>query len=149
MTWDDADAFGRGLTKKLSDGHVYRLATEAEWEYSCRGGRPSSEPFGIGDGRTLTSRDANLNGTEGETVNAGSYAANALGLYDMHGNVWGWFATGMNPTPTKRSQTIFGSSGADSEWLEAVAITSPRRCAARRFGKEVRRIAGTAGWGSA
>ena len=63
VTWDEADAFGRDLTKKLSDRHVYRLATEAEWEYSCRGGRPSSEPFGIGDGRSLTSRDANFNNT--------------------------------------------------------------------------------------
>jgi formylglycine-generating enzyme required for sulfatase activity/serine/threonine protein kinase len=97
VTWDDADAFGRGLTKKLTDGHVYRLATEAEWEYSCRGGRPSSEPFGIGDGRSLTSRDANVNGTEGETVNAGSYAANALGLHDMHGNVWEWCADRIEP----------------------------------------------------
>ncbi len=99
VTWDEADAFGRGLTKKLSDRHVYRLATEAEWEYSCRGGRPSSEPFGIGDGRSLTPRDANFNNTLGQTSKVGSYAANALGLYDMHGNVWEWCADWNEPYP--------------------------------------------------
>jgi formylglycine-generating enzyme required for sulfatase activity len=97
VTWDDADAFGRSLTKKLADGYVYRLVTEAEWEYSCRGGRPSSETFGVGDGRSLTSREANINGTLGQTSNAGSYAASALGLYDMHGNVWEWCADWMKP----------------------------------------------------
>jgi formylglycine-generating enzyme required for sulfatase activity/serine/threonine protein kinase len=99
VTWDDADAFGRELTKKLSDGHVYRLATEAEWEYSCRGGRPSSQPFGVGDGRSLMSSDANFNNLVGETSNAGSYAANSLGLYDMHGNVWEWCADWNEPYP--------------------------------------------------
>jgi formylglycine-generating enzyme required for sulfatase activity/serine/threonine protein kinase len=99
VTWDEADAFGRGLTEKLSDRHVYRLATEAEWEYSCRGGRPSSEPFGIGDGRSLTPRDANFNNTLRQTSKVGSYAANALGLFDMHGNVWEWCADWNEPYP--------------------------------------------------
>jgi formylglycine-generating enzyme required for sulfatase activity/predicted Ser/Thr protein kinase len=97
VTWDEADAFGRGLTKKLSDRNVYRLPTEAEWEYSCRGGRPSSEPFGIGDGRSLTSRDANFKNTLRQTSKVGSYAANALGLCDMHGNVWEWCADSIEP----------------------------------------------------
>jgi formylglycine-generating enzyme required for sulfatase activity/serine/threonine protein kinase len=97
VSWDDAEAFGRGLTKKLSDTHVYRLATEAEWEYSCRGGRPSSEPFGIGDGRSLTWHDANFDNILRQTSKVGSYAANALGLYDMHGNVWEWCAKWIEP----------------------------------------------------
>lgn len=99
VTWDEADAFGRDLTKKLADQHVYRLATEAEWEYSCRGGRPSSEPYGIGDGRSLLWRDANFDNTLGRTSEVGSYAASVLGLHDMHGNVWEWCADWREPYP--------------------------------------------------
>jgi formylglycine-generating enzyme required for sulfatase activity len=108
VSWDEAGAFGRDLTKKLADKHVYRLPTEAEWEYSCRGGRSSSQPFGIGNGLSLSSREANLNGSQPyggadkadyfkQTCNVGSYAANALGLYDMHGNVWEWCADPYGP----------------------------------------------------
>src|SRR5262249_36220836 len=75
VTWNEADDFGRLLTKKLSDGHVYRLATEAEWEYSCRGGRPSSQPYGVADGRPFTTRDANFDNVLRETCKVGSYAS--------------------------------------------------------------------------
>jgi formylglycine-generating enzyme required for sulfatase activity/serine/threonine protein kinase len=97
VSWGEADAFGRALTKKMSDRCVYRLPTEEEWEYSCRGGRASSEPFGIGDGRFLTPRDANYDNALGHTSDVGSYAANALGLHDMHGNVWEWCAVVYEP----------------------------------------------------
>jgi formylglycine-generating enzyme required for sulfatase activity len=103
VTWEEARDYGVKLTKGRHDQPVYRLPTEAEWEYACRGGRPSSQPFGVGDGRTLSSREANFNGNypyggaaKGpyleSTCRVGSYGANALGLLDMHGNVFEWCA---------------------------------------------------------
>jgi formylglycine-generating enzyme required for sulfatase activity len=62
VSWDDCVAWTETLTRKLNDRHVYRLPTEAEWEYTCRGGRLPSLPFGIGDGRTLSSTQANFDG---------------------------------------------------------------------------------------
>jgi formylglycine-generating enzyme required for sulfatase activity/serine/threonine protein kinase len=111
VNWDEARDYAAELTNKLSDRHVYRLPTEAEWEYACRGGRPSSQPFGIGDGRSLSSRHANINGkvpyagaakcdSLEMTCKVGSYPANALGLFDMHGNVREWCADPYGPYPT-------------------------------------------------
>jgi formylglycine-generating enzyme required for sulfatase activity len=101
VNFEEAREYGINLTIRRLDKHVYRLPSESEWEYSCRGGRPSSNPFGIGDGRSLSSRESNFDGNfpyggadKGEnlkeTCKVGSYNPNALGLYDMHGNAWEW-----------------------------------------------------------
>jgi len=74
---------------------VHRFPTEAEWEYACRAG--TTTPFHFGS--ELNGSEANCYGDEpyGTTDEApfldrpttvGSYAPNAFGLYDMHGNVW-------------------------------------------------------------
>jgi formylglycine-generating enzyme required for sulfatase activity len=69
----------------------YRLPTEAEWEYACRAGTTTS----FNTGNTITTDQANYNGNAAETYReqttpVGSFAPNAWGLYDMHGNVWEW-----------------------------------------------------------
>jgi formylglycine-generating enzyme required for sulfatase activity len=87
------------LPPEKQAGRKYRLPSEAEWEYACRGGAVG--PFHSGS--TLSSGQANFNGIfpygsseKGEclqrTRKVGSYAANGFGLCDMHGNVREWCA---------------------------------------------------------
>jgi formylglycine-generating enzyme required for sulfatase activity len=108
VTWELAQDYGVKLTEKRADKHEYRLPTEAEWEYGCRGGRSSSLPFGIGNGKSLSFREANFNGNDAdggaekgnylqETRKVGFYRPNAFGLYDMHGNVSEWCADYYGP----------------------------------------------------
>jgi formylglycine-generating enzyme required for sulfatase activity len=104
VSWNDARAFCAWLTKSDS-GHVYRLPTEAEWEYACRGGAPEAYPFHVGEPlHCLSSTPANFGGdypyggaAQGpddlqRTTPVGSYPPNGWGLYDLHGNVWEWCA---------------------------------------------------------
>ena len=96
-SWKDAAAFCQKLAQKT---HLpFRLPSEAEWEYACRGGY--SSPFSCGP--TLTSGLANYCGDhvfadeppgvyQHGTSPVGSYPPNAFGLYDMHGNLWEWCA---------------------------------------------------------
>jgi formylglycine-generating enzyme required for sulfatase activity len=93
VSWTNAVAFCKQLSQKI--GKLYRLPSEAEWEYACRAGTTTLFHFG----ETITTNLANYDGrhdkTRGvyrkQTTEVGSFGvANNFGLYDMHGNVREW-----------------------------------------------------------
>jgi formylglycine-generating enzyme required for sulfatase activity len=114
INWTTATEYCQNLTKRelaaqrIPAGYSYRLPTEAEWEYACRAG--TTTPFGIGDGKNLSSAEANFDGgfpygsaPRGRYVESttlpGTYSPNAWGLYDMHGNVWEFCSDWYGPFP--------------------------------------------------
>jgi formylglycine-generating enzyme required for sulfatase activity len=109
VSFNDAVAFCQWLGKK--EGGIYRLPTEAEWEYACRAG--TTTIYSCGDEQDAVYSNANVadetleNLFPGEvsrqrtdwkgrtdgfafTAPAGAFKPNAWGLHDMHGNVWEW-----------------------------------------------------------
>jgi uncharacterized protein (TIGR02996 family) len=105
VRWGHAQEFCAELTERDGTrkvGWVYRLPSEAEWEYACRAWFSSRWPFH--HGAALTPQMANFDGRypyppdhhdesgvflERPSV-VGSYPPNAFGLYDMHGNLDEW-----------------------------------------------------------
>ena len=97
VSWLEAQEFCDRLSAYT--GKQYRLPSEAEWEYACRGN--STAPFAYGE--TLTSELADYASTYAYaeetgkayrqgTTEVGSFMPNAFGLYDLHGNVREWCA---------------------------------------------------------
>jgi formylglycine-generating enzyme required for sulfatase activity len=146
VSWHEAAAFCDRLSALPGEreaGRVYRLPTEAEWEYACRAG--TSSTFHFGD--SLSSRQSNVRGDSpygggargpyiGRTCPVGSYRPNAFGLYDFHGNVYEWCgdwyddryyqgSPGSDPagTPTGTRKVLRDGSWAD----QALACRSANR----------------------
>jgi formylglycine-generating enzyme required for sulfatase activity len=109
VSWEEVQAFIKKLNEKERiHGYLYRLPTETEWEYACRGGATSEEEcsyhfYFAKPTNDLSSEQANFDGDfpfgtapEGKylqrTTRAGAYPPNKLGLCDMHGNVHQWCA---------------------------------------------------------
>lgn len=108
VSWTDAIAFCNWLSQKESK--TYRLPSEAQWEYACRGGRlntlypwgeempPVNPVANMPDeayARQVGKERYHVAGYDdgyADSAPVGNYAANGFGLYDMIGNVWEWCA---------------------------------------------------------
>ena len=91
VSWHDAVRFCEKLSALSAEkvaGHVYRLPTEAEWEYACRAGTVT--PYHAGESGADLSDAAWFNGNTEATQPVGQKEPNAFGLFDMAGNVWEW-----------------------------------------------------------
>jgi formylglycine-generating enzyme required for sulfatase activity len=114
VSWDEAGDFCRRWTERerstgpLPAGFLYRLPTEAEWEYSCRAGTTTSFSFGTNvadldlygwyysnSGCSPINNDC----SQGSTRAVGLKLPNPWGLYDMHGNVGEFVLDWSNPYP--------------------------------------------------
>jgi len=106
ISWNDANDYVSWLRKKA--GRPYRLLSEAEWEYAARAGTTTRYSFGddakdickYANVPDVTAKDSVrgspwlytdcVDGYGVQTSPVGTFAANAFGLHDMHGNVWEW-----------------------------------------------------------
>jgi formylglycine-generating enzyme required for sulfatase activity len=122
LLWKDTQDFLKKLNEReKGKGWLYRLLTEAEWEYACRNAATTKKECSFDfyfdkPTNNLSSRQANFNGdfpagqadkgpVLGRPTKVGSYPPNKLGLYDMHGNVMQWCVTvddGGGSTPVLR-----------------------------------------------
>lgn len=132
VSWHDAMAFCQWLSRR--EGRVYRLPTEAEWEYACRAG--TTTPYHTGE--TLPEafhrhQEADWN-PHPVSLRVGQMPPNAWGLHEMHGNVEEWcldtygpYAAGRQVDPVGCGQGDMKVARGGSHNTELVFLRSANR----------------------
>ena len=127
LSWHDADAFCQWLTERereagrMLNSYVYRLPTEAEWEYCCRAG---TDDQGAGGLDPTAWHSAN---SGGQLHKVATKQANAWGLHDMQGNVWEWCRDWYGPYPTVTAVDPMGPPEGAHRVLRGGGWGSPAR----------------------
>lgn len=104
ISWDDCQIFLTTLNSMpevMYDGITFRLPTQKEWEFACRGGSPGN--YGLTKTNVkekIISREGTIDelgwyseNSQKKTHHVGQKKPNSYGIYDMHGNVWEWTDT--------------------------------------------------------
>jgi formylglycine-generating enzyme required for sulfatase activity len=97
VSWVDAKLYVAWLSQLT--GKIYRLPSEAEWEYAARG--DAATPYSWGAATGIGHANCDGCGSPWDRQQAapvGSFLPNAFGLHDMHGNVWEWVEDGWHPS---------------------------------------------------
>jgi formylglycine-generating enzyme required for sulfatase activity len=146
VTWQQAQQFCRWLSEK--EGRLYRLPTEAEWEYACRAGTTNRTYWGENFGDRTK---ANIGGVDKRprhlhwsddgyeyTAPVGSFPPNRWGLYDMIGNAWEWVADWYAPFTTNTVVDPTGPATGHCRVGKGGGFTSPvfRTTSAARDGDD-------------
>ena len=111
VSWQDCQAFLQKLNAK--EEGLFRLPSEAEWEYACRAGEPGDWCFGS-DPALLDDYAWHHENAGGRTHPVGEKKPNPWGLHDMHGNVCEW-------CEDRRHQDYNGAPDRGQPWLEGGA----------------------------
>lgn len=142
VSWFEAVDYCAKLTQRteaagrLPKGYVFRLPTEAEWEYACRAGTTTRFSYGEDpNGSALEEYGWFTQNSDSTPHPVGTRRPNLWGLYDMHGNVWEWCLDRWDGTLPGGTITNSASAGTGSlrvarggSWLyEAKACRSANR----------------------
>ena len=130
VSWDDITReYLPWLNEKLGLSGVngYRLLTDGEWEYAARAGTTSRYAFG----NTISRSDAQffdgpIGAPLGNTAETGSFAPNAFGLHDMHGNVAEWVQDCFSFMNDAADLPTDGSALDKNKWLSSDRLSVPR-----------------------
>jgi formylglycine-generating enzyme required for sulfatase activity len=97
VSWEDCQQFIDKLNYQTGR-NIYRLPTEAEWEYACRAESTTAYWFGA-EKKQLDEHGWYSANSDGKTHPVGQKTPNPWGFYDMYGNVWEWCKDWYGPYP--------------------------------------------------